>query len=127
MRDLTGGGRPPLNVRPPKGIAFEIAELLQIRVWAEGRGVGISVMLDHGVEDEEYEEVVAFKTNTGSLARLMIWRSVDAVFIQPMLGRGRCYDTVASALRNLAGSPPVGITDIRATEWPDSNNTRPAA
>lgn len=122
MRNLTPSGRPSVNVRPPKGISFDIADLVQVRAWAEEQSVRISVMLDHGIEDEEYEEVIAFKTNTGPLARLMIWRSPDAVFVQPMLGRSRCYDTVATALHDLAGSPPEAITDIQATEWPNPTN-----
>jgi hypothetical protein len=68
MRDLTK--RPTLAV-PPKGLAFEIADLLLAREWAERHNLRMLIRLDHGAAvGEEYEEVITFQTqacrSTGS-------------------------------------------------------------
>ena len=44
----------------PTGLAFEIADLMLLQGWADFHGVQMVVELDHCVEGEEYEEVVAF-------------------------------------------------------------------
>ena len=48
MRDLTkpgAAGRPPAL---PKGLAFDIADLLLVRSWAGLHNCRISIQLDHG-------------------------------------------------------------------------------
>ncbi len=69
MRDLT----PPSRVVPrcvAKGLAFKITDLLLVDSWAAFHGAAMSIHLDHGAEDKEYEEVIAFRTEIGSLCRL---------------------------------------------------------
>ena len=118
MRDL----KPPgLTLAPrsvPKGLAFEIADLILINGWAAFRDVPMAIRLDHGAEDEEYEEVVAFQTKKSPLWRLIIWRNADAVFIQPLLGKTRRHRSVAEALESLLAKQPVVQSDIVAPAWP---------
>lgn len=120
MRDLTKRGVPAAPSRPPKGIAFEIADLLLIGSWAVLHGLGMSVRLDHGAEDEEYEEVIAFQAEVNPLSRLIMWRNAEAVFVQPLAGRRQRYDTISEALEDLLPEPRTPTTDIVATEWPAS-------
>jgi hypothetical protein len=124
MRDLTLSA---LTVAPrsvPKGLAFEIADLILTSGWAAFHDVPMAVCLDHGAEDEEYEEVIAFRTEKSPLCRLIIWRNADAVFIQPLLGKTQRHGSVAEALESLLVKPPVVLTDIVAAAWPA--DARPA-
>jgi hypothetical protein len=120
VRNLTKRGVPAVSRRPPKGVAFEIADLYLIGNWAMFHGLGMSVHLDHGAEDEEYEEVIAFHAGTSPLSRLIIWRNAEAVFVQPLAGKRQRYDSIADAPENLVLTPRILLTDIVATEWPAS-------
>ena len=51
---------PLVTPNVPMGLAFEIADLMLLQGWAEFHNVHMVVELDHCVEGEEYEEVVAF-------------------------------------------------------------------
>jgi hypothetical protein len=96
MRDLTKRG---IIVAPPKGFAFEIADLVLVQKWADRHDFRMSVRLDHGAAvGEEYEEVITFQTNTSPLYRLTMWRDAETVFLQPLVGRGTRYGSVAAAL-----------------------------
>jgi hypothetical protein len=117
MRDLTTRGiaaSSPL----PKGLAFEIADLLLIGSWADLHELRMSIGLDHGVEDEEYEEVITFHTGKNSRRRLIVWRNDEAVFVQPLVGRREQHDSVAEALESLLPQPRTRLSDITASEWP---------
>ncbi len=83
-----------------KGLAFEITDLLAIEAWAGQNEVSMVVHLDHGVEDEEYEEVVALST-TAENCLLLIWRDENTTFVQPLPGRRVCFASVAEALSQL--------------------------
>jgi hypothetical protein len=111
-------GVPGGSSRPPKGIAFEIADLLLIGSWAALHCLGMSVRLDHGAEGEEYEEVIAFRAEINPLARLIMWRNAEFVFVQPLAGRRQRYDSISEALENLLPERSVLLTDITATDWP---------
>ncbi len=96
MRDLTK--RPPLAA-PPKGLAFEIADLLLAREWAERHDLRMLIRLDHGAAvGEEYEEVITFQTQACPLYRFTKWRDATTVFVQPLVGRGKQYRSVTVAL-----------------------------
>jgi hypothetical protein len=118
MRDMTKRGVPAAASRPPKGLAFDIPDLLLIGSWANLHGLGMSIHLDHGAEGEEYEEVIALRAETNPLSRLIMWRNADAVFVQPFTGRRVQYDSVSEALESLIPTPRILLTDIVATEWP---------
>src|SRR6201995_2660592 len=77
--------------KQPKGLAFEIDDLLRMREWADHQGVHMVVRLDHGLDREEYEEVVAFHANPQASCFLLIWRSVEAIIVQSLVGRPKAY------------------------------------
>jgi hypothetical protein len=117
MRDLTTRGiaaSSPL----PKGLAFEIADLLLIGSWAALHALHMSIGLDHGVEDEEYEEVITFHAGKNSRRRLIVCRNEEAVFVQPLVGRKEQHDSMADALESLLPQLRTRLTDITASEWP---------
>src|ERR1700757_3558784 len=86
---------------PPKGLSFEIADLILLQGWAEFHDVRMVVELDHWVEGEEYEEVVALYTKDRLPRRWIVWSSDSEVVVQPLLGRGRHFGSVADALESL--------------------------
>ena len=90
---------------PRQRLAFDIADLILIRYWAEHHNYRISIRLDHGVfaeeHTEEYEEVIAFLEGPSSLCRLIMWRDAAAVFVQPLAGRARQYSSVTEALGSI--------------------------
>ena len=53
-----------INPNVPTGLAFEIADLMLLQGWADFHDVQMVVELDHCVEGEEYEEVIAFYGRT---------------------------------------------------------------
>jgi hypothetical protein len=117
MRDLTRSGR-TIPRFEPKGLVFEIAGLILIRSWAAFHEVPTSIHLDHGAEDEEYEEVIALQTGSGPFCRMILWRNADTVFIQPLVGKARRHGSVAEALESLLVKQPIILTDIVAAAWP---------
>ena len=102
----------------PKGFAFEISDLLLAKGWASFHNLTLSVRLDHGSEDEEYEEVIEVGTPTGSRTRFIIWNDGETVFVQPMPGKIRRHSSVAEALDGIRVKPSIILTDITATSWP---------
>lgn len=114
MPDLTS----LLLLAPAKGLAFAIADLRLIQSWAEFHRCQISVRLDHGTPDEEYEEVIAFHIRKSPLCRFIMWRDTHAVFIQPLIGRLQRYRTVSAALQALQPPTRTKLTDIVATACP---------
>ena len=102
-----------------RGLSFSIADLLLIGAWCAARGMEMVVRLDHGSDSEEYEEVIAFHTPSGRPCRFIMWRDADAVYIQPLIGRTRRYQSVVDAI--LALTPqrkPDVVTDVIASRWP---------
>jgi hypothetical protein len=114
MRDLIRQGATHL----PKGIAFEIADLLLISKWAELRDSRMLVCLDHGTDGEEYEEVIAFQAEASLLCQFIMWREADSVVLQPLIGLTQRYASVAEVLESIALTPRVPLTDVTATTWP---------
>ncbi len=98
--DLGRALRAMSQPRKLKGLAFDIADLQAVQKWAAQNDVCIDIRLDHGVEDEEYEEVIAFRTSAGSCFLLM-WRGAKAVYAQPMPGRQLRFPSVSAALSHL--------------------------
>ena len=88
---------PQITPNAPLGLAFDM--LLQ--GWAEFHEVQMVVELDHWVEGEEYEEVVAFYGKDSPLRRWILWRAASEIIVQPLIGRGRRFVSVADALESL--------------------------
>ncbi len=92
---------PRLPLQIPKGLSFDIPDLLLVQAWAEFHDLRMKVELDIFTESEEYEEMVGlFSPSTGS-QRWMLWRSSNGVVAQPVVGRTRIFDSVAEALDDL--------------------------
>jgi len=85
----------------PTGLAFEIGDLVLLKGWADFHGLQMVVELDHCVEGDEYEEVVAFYANKSRLRRWILWRSAEAVVVQPLIGRSMRFGCVADAIESL--------------------------
>src|SRR5579872_3957679 len=92
---------PQITPRVPTGFAFEIADLMLLQGWSEYHDVQMVVELDHCVEGEEYEEVVAFYSRDSQLRRWILWRGTSAIVVQPLIGRSCRFGTVAEALESL--------------------------
>ena len=118
MRHLTERDGTAAGHRPPKGIAFEIADLVLAQSWAAAQDLTMAVCLDHGAEDEEYEEVIELHTGGNLASRSILWRNPTAVFVQPLLGRKQCFSSVAEALDSLLPKQRAVLTDISAPAWP---------
>jgi hypothetical protein len=69
-----------------------------IKKWADTRNIKFVIRLDHSAESDEYEEVVAFHPETSPTCPLIMWRTAELVFVQPLIGRRRRYGSVAKAL-----------------------------
>ena len=104
--------------RRPKGLAFEIADLVLAQSRAAFNNSRILVRLDHGAEDEEYEEVVALYTGSSSTSRLIMWRSETVIVVQPILGRKQEFPSMAEALDSIFPKGHTVLSDIFATAWP---------
>jgi hypothetical protein len=89
---------------PPTGLAFDISDLILLQGWAEFHDVRMVVELDHWVEGDEYEEVVGFYTKDSPLRRWILWRSSSEIIVQPLIGRGRHFGSVADALETMIGA-----------------------
>jgi hypothetical protein len=111
-----------MSVRSPskalKGLSFSVPELRLIRTWSAAHGFRMVVRLDHGSETEEYEEAMALHLGDSKLCSWIMWRDAQAVFVQPLIGRARRYDSVAEAFEALAVKPRVAVTDIKPACWP---------
>ena len=100
----------------PKGHAFRISDLVLAQSWAAFRNLTMLVRLDHGSDDEEYEEVLEFRTGAG--AHFIVWNDGEAVFVQPMPGKMQKHACLADALEPLSLRQPPVLTDIAPTGWP---------
>jgi hypothetical protein len=92
---------PKLIPSAPTGLAFEIADLMMLQGWAEFHDVQMVVELDHCVEGEEYEEVVAFYAQDSQLRRWILWRAAEGIVVQPLIGRSSRFTSVVDALETL--------------------------
>jgi hypothetical protein len=100
---------------PPIGLAFEISDLLLLQGWARFNDIRMVVELDHWVEGEEYEEVVAFYAKDSALRRGILWRSATEIVVQPLIGRTCRLGSVA------------GWRDSQGTARTDFPGRRPSA
>ena len=78
-----------------------VAPLLGDGIGLEFHDVQMVVELDHCVEGEEYEEVIAFYAQDSQLRRWILWRAADGVIVQPLIGRSCRFNTVVDALETL--------------------------
>jgi hypothetical protein len=97
-----------LRITPkhPIGLAFDIADLMFLEGWSETNNIRMVVELDHCVEDEEYEEVIAFYAKDSPLRRWILWRSASDIVVQRLIGRTCRFSSVAGALDSLPVTRP---------------------
>jgi len=100
----------------PKGLAFAVDDLLRMNAWADDQGIRMVIRLDHCAGDEEYEEVIAFHTDAQSASFLLIWRSAEAVMVQPSAGRPLAYRSVSHVLKSLVAGRDAETTDTAANQ-----------
>jgi hypothetical protein len=81
-----------------KGLSFEIEEHLVIKDWATRNDHRAVVHLNHRAEGEDYEEAIMLLFGRGDRCRFIMWRSPQAVVVQPLIGRGRRYESVQAAV-----------------------------
>ncbi len=77
---------PATSIPPPTGVSFEIADLLMLQRWADAHNMRMVVELDHYVEGDEYEEVLAFYELGDRLRCWTMWRALDHFVLVPMNG-----------------------------------------
>jgi hypothetical protein len=92
--------------KSPIGLAFEISDLMLLQSWGKFHGFRMVVELDHWVEGEEYEEVIAFYAKDSTLRRWILWRSATDFVVQPLIGRSSRFGSVADGLDRLVGIQP---------------------
>ena len=92
---------PLITPNVPMGLAFEISDLMLLQGWANFHEVQMTVELDHCVEGDEYEEVVAFYAKDSRLRRWILWRSGGEIVVQPLIGRSCRFSCVVDALESL--------------------------
>lgn len=88
--------------RPLKGFSFELPDLIMLLAWSEFHDIEMVIELDHCVEGEEYEEVIAFHAKFGALRRWIMWCTKREVVVQPLIGKPRRFCTVSEAMEVLA-------------------------
>ncbi len=91
----------PEGAVAPVGIAFSVPELLILTAWAEYHDIRVVVELDHCVDGAEYEEVLALYPPGMSLRRWTLWRSRDAVMVEPRHGRAFKADCISELVQTL--------------------------
>jgi hypothetical protein len=69
-----------------------------LRGWANQHRIHMQIELDNCVDGEEYEEILAFKTQCSILYRWIMWRTVHGVTVQPLIGKPRFFTSVADAM-----------------------------
>jgi hypothetical protein len=86
---------------PPTGLAFTISDLLLMQGWAHLHNFIMTIELDYRTNEADCEEVAAFRTGVDAPCLLLIWRNAEAVFVQPLAGRGLHYKSVSHVLESL--------------------------
>jgi hypothetical protein len=104
--------------KPLRGFSFDIADLVLFKAWSEARNLHMTIRLDHGLDGEEYEEVLAFSRGDSPLTRWIMWRDETVMYVQPIIGRTLCFDSAAQIMEALTPKTRIRVTDIKASNWP---------
>jgi hypothetical protein len=92
-----------LSPKLPKGLSFDIPDHVKASRWATLHGYSLSIDLAYGLGSEEYEEVLTFSTEKPSRQLwCVMWRQVDCIIVQPVVGRASRFLSVSHALDALA-------------------------
>jgi hypothetical protein len=82
----------------PYGLAFAIEDLVAVRVWAEQRGLILTVALDQVLDGVEFEEVLILSAPDHTVRKLTFWHTLGSVMVQAPNCRPRAFATVPDAL-----------------------------
>jgi hypothetical protein len=85
----------------PRGLSFELSDLIMVLGWSEFHDLRMVVELDHCSGGEEYEEVLAFYPPHSEFRRWSMWRTDEDIVAQPTVGRAMHFTSVAGALESL--------------------------
>jgi hypothetical protein len=102
----------------PRGFFFEVADLMLVQSWTEASKLRMAVRLDHRSGAEDFEEVVVLCSEADPLRHWIMWREVNGVSVQPVIGSCQQYGSAADAIEALVPRRRVVLTDISATHWP---------
>jgi hypothetical protein len=105
------------------GLAFEISDLIAAGDWAERNEVRMAIRLDHGIEGEEYEEVIVLHNIPGSCL-LLLWRDATTTYLQPVPGRRASFASVSDALSTLCAKPNRRASGREKAVVPSTNAER---
>ena len=84
------------------GLAFEVADLTLLQGWADWHRLRMVVELNHWAADSECEEVVVVYAKNNCSRRWHLWRSLDSVIVQPLLGKNTRFPSVAEAIEAIS-------------------------
>jgi hypothetical protein len=96
--------------RRPYGLAFATEDLEEIGRWAQARQLVMLIVLDHVVNEFEFEEMIVLSTARHRERRVMLWRSFGTIYAQPVFAKPRGFATVPQALNWLSPGPSAGTT-----------------
>jgi hypothetical protein len=85
----------------PRGLSFELSDLIMVLGWSEFHDLRMVVELDHCSGGEEYEEVLAFYPPHSEFRRWSMWRTDEDIVVQPTVWRTMHFTSVAGALESL--------------------------
>jgi hypothetical protein len=91
-----------LKARSPKGLAFDIPDLVMLLAWAGRHAIQMAIELDHCFGDEDYEEVLVFHAQRGVQRTWIMWRTESKVVMQPLIGKPRLFQSVGEAMEVLS-------------------------
>src|ERR1700693_4693714 len=86
---------------PPRGLSFELSDLIMILGWSEFHDLRMVVELDNYIGGDEYEEVLVFYPSDAGFRRWTMWRSNEDIVVQTTVGRTMDFTSVAGALDSL--------------------------
>jgi hypothetical protein len=89
---------PPALVKTPTGFSFDVPDLLLLQGWADYHDLRMTIELDICADGDEYEESLGLYDANRAFRRWMIWRSIDAIVVQPAMGRAMQFDCMGEAL-----------------------------
>jgi hypothetical protein len=90
--------------KPPRGVAFEIDDLIALRAWANDHDVQMAIELG----SEDYEELLSFQAQRAASQRWVMWRTSQDVVVKPLIGRPRRFPAVNAmmeAMKLVIGQP----------------------
>jgi len=97
---LRAGSSQKTASKPPYGLSFSLEDLVAAKEWTERLQLSLRVVLDHVMENAEFEEVLIV-SSVGTQRRILtLWNTGLAIHAQAPQGRPRSFGTMAQALES---------------------------